>query len=198
MEFVAGNGARGPRVRQRPAGLTGCRPHSTSLEEKMKHLTRRLTLLAIASLVTLAAACDRHPTAAHDDHSLGRVEIIDRGQTDRPVVAAWTPATGWQGALPDISLATPNQRISLGARIFDAHNEERTLSRDGEYSVRWSLAPNAPAGIVVNDDSRGERFHGDHIHLYGQAAGTTQVQFVLWHVDHADGATGPISLSVVN
>jgi hypothetical protein len=164
----------------------------------MKQLTRKMFILALAPLMTVVAACDRHPTDAHDDHSLGRVEIIDRGQTARPVVATWTPAAGWQGTLPDISLSSTQQRISLGARIFSADNQERQLSRDGEYSVRWSLAPNAATGIVVNDDTRGDRFHGDHIHIYGQAAGITPIQFVLWHIDHADGATAPINIRVVN
>jgi hypothetical protein len=164
----------------------------------MKQFTRKMLILAVAPLITIIAACDRHPTHGHDDHTLGRVEIIDRGQTDRPVVATWTPAAGWQGALPDISLASTQQRVSLGARIFSADNTERPLSRDGEYSVRWSLAPNAPTNIIVNDDSRGDRFHGDHIHIYGQTAGTAPIQFVLWHVDHADGASAPINIRVVN
>jgi hypothetical protein len=165
----------------------------------MKQFARKMVLLAVAPIVTLIAACDRHPTDHdHDHHTLGRVEIIDRGQTGRPVVATWTPAGGWQGSLPDISLASERQRISLGARIFSADNTERPLTRDGEYSVRWGMPMGAPAGIVVNNDSRGERFHGDHIHIYGQAAGTTQVIFELWHIDHSDGATAPINLRVVN
>jgi hypothetical protein len=162
----------------------------------MKQFVRRIALLAVVPLLTFAA-CDRHPTDRNGGHTLGRVEIIDRGQTERPVVATWTPAAGWQGTLPDISMSSTNQRISLGARIFDANNNERPLSRTGEYSVRWSLAGNAPTGIVVNDDSRGDRFHGDHIYIYGQAPGTTQIQFLLWHGDHADGATGPIGIRVV-
>jgi len=158
---------------------------------------RRLMLLAVLPFVALVAACDRSPVDPGADHSLGRVEIIDRGQTARPVVATWTPAAGWSGEIPAISMSSERQRISIGARIFNAAGEERELSRTGEYSVRWSLAPNAPTGIVVNDDSRGDRFHGDHIHIYGAAAGTTQVQFVLWHIDHADGATAAVPVRVI-
>jgi hypothetical protein len=164
----------------------------------MQHLFRRVLMLGALAVVAVTAACDRHPHEPNGAHTLGRVEIVDRGQTERPVVATWTPAAGWQGALPQISLASANQRISLGARIFDAQGTERTLARNGEYSVRWALAQGAPAGIVVTDDSRGERFHGDHIHIYAQAAGTTNLQFVLWHIDHADGATAPIEIRVTN
>jgi hypothetical protein len=161
-------------------------------------ISRRLMLLAAVPLVALFAACDRHPTGQDDHDGLTRVEIIDRGQTERPVVATWTRTGGWQGTLPSISLATPQQRVSLGARIYGEGNQELTLSRTGESSVRWSMALNAPAGIIVNDDSRGDRFHGDHVHIYGQTAGTTRIQFVLWHIDHADGATDPVEIRVVN
>jgi len=162
-----------------------------------RSIALRIALLAAIPLVAGIAACDRHPHDPSVDHSLGRVEIIDRGQTERPVVATWTPATGWTGALPNISMSTTNQRISLGANIFDASGAQRPLSEEGAYSVRWSLAPNATPGIVVNDDTRGERFHGDHIHIYGQAVGATTIQFVLWHVDHADGETDPVEIRVV-
>jgi hypothetical protein len=102
---------------------------------------RRLMLLVAVPLVTLVTACDRHPHEPHGHPGMSRVEIIDRGQTERPVVATWTPAGGWQGELPAISLATQNQRISLGARIYDEHNHEMTLSRTGEHSVLWVRTP---------------------------------------------------------
>lgn len=155
-------------------------------------------LAASVPLVALFAACDRHPHEPNGHDDLHRVEIIDRGQTESPVVATWTAATGWQGTLPSISLSTPTQRASLGARIYDDDNQQLTLTEGGENSIRWALAPNAPAGVIVTDDSRGQRFHGDHVHIYGQAAGTTRIQFLLWHFDHADGATDPIEIRVVD
>jgi hypothetical protein len=161
------------------------------------NIRRIVKILPLAVPLLLAlAACDRHPHAV-EDHSLGRVEVIDRGQTERPVVAVWTPAAGWTGALPDISLATGTQRVSLGLRIFNQAGIARPLGPDAEYSARWALDTTAPAGIIVTDDSRGERFHGDHIHIYGQAPGTTRIQFLLWHIDHGDGATPPIAIRVV-
>jgi len=167
------------------------------MEDEMTEVSRRLVLGAIVIVAALTASCERIPSGPGGDHSLGRVEITDRGQAERPVVATWTTADGWTGSLPAISLASVNQRVSLGARVYDGSGQERALSQ-GEYSVRWALAPNAPVGVVVNDDSRGDRFHGDHIHIYGQAPGTTRIQLVLWHADHADGATPPIEIQVVN
>jgi hypothetical protein len=162
----------------------------------MKSIRR---ILFSASLVPAlaVAGCDRHP---HDpeDHSLGRVEIIDRGQTERPVVAVWTPDDGWTGELPAISLSSERKRISLGAAIYSRDGDPRALSREGEYSVRWSLAQGGATGIVATDDAPGDRFHGDHIHIYGLSAGTTQIEFLLWHGDHSDGATAPIAIRVVD
>jgi hypothetical protein len=162
----------------------------------MKPFTRKLSLLSLLFTTAALAACDRNPSGL-DDHTLGRVEIIDRGLTERPVVATWTPAAGWTGTIPAISMASERQRVSLGVRIFNTAGEERPLQRDGEYTVRWALAPNAPSGVIVADDSRGDRFHGDHIHIYGQAPGTTRIQIILWHFDHADGESGPVEVRVV-
>jgi hypothetical protein len=39
-------------------------------------------------------------------------------------------------------------------------------------------------------------FHCDHLHFYAESAGTVDVRFLLWHVDHADGATDPIRIRV--
>jgi hypothetical protein len=166
-------------------------------EKNMRSLMRkRAALLAVAPLLALAAACDRSPLEP-GIHSMGRVEIIDLEAAGQPVAATWTPAEGWTGTLPDISLGT-NQRVALGARIFDAAGTQRPLSTTGSYSVRWRLAPGATAGVVVADDSRGPRFLGDHVHIFGAAPGTTEIQFILWHIDHEDGATTPIAIGVVS
>lgn len=39
-------------------------------------------------------------------------------------------------------------------------------------------------------------FHCDHIHFYPITAGTVDVEFALWHIDHADGLTDPLRLRV--
>jgi hypothetical protein len=149
-----------------------------------------------AAFVSLTAltACDRHP---HDGGHplLGKVEILDRAQTGRPVVATWTHTGGWEGALPEISLSATQPRISLGARMYSQDGTERPFDT-GEYSVRYYVPSSAPQGVLNTNEALG-LFHGDHVHLYGQSAGTTQVRFVLWHVNHDDGETGSIAVHVV-
>ncbi len=39
-------------------------------------------------------------------------------------------------------------------------------------------------------------FHCDHVHFYPEQAGSVQVQFRLWHVDHSDLDTDPITVVV--
>lgn len=157
---------------------------------------RKVGALALLLLAGTLTACDRDPVSPIDDHSIGRVEILDRGQEGRPVVAAWDRDGGWTGSLPAIDLSSAQQRVSLGVRIFAGDGTERPLQRDGEYSARWRLDDGAPAGIVATSDAPGARFHGDHVHLYGVAPGETRVRFVLWHFDHDDGETPPIAIRV--
>lgn len=160
---------------------------------------RRLVPVLLLPALLALGACDRSSTDLDDDHEeFYRVEVIDRGQTARPVVATWISGQGWTGSIPPISLSSATQRISIGFRVYDRDGGELTLSRGGEYSMRYALASGAPQGILNLNFPNDVIFHGDHVHIYGAAIGTTQVQFVLWHIDHADDATDPITVSVVN
>lgn len=151
--------------------------------------------LALTGLLALPA-CDRDSDDDHED-DFASLEVIDRGDPAQPVVAVWTAAAGWDGALPEISLASANQRISIGFRAYAEDGDEFTLSETGEYSIRYAVAAGAPAGIVDMDHDDPVLFHGDHVHVYGAAEGTTQIQFLFWHVDHADASTTPIAVNVV-
>jgi hypothetical protein len=166
------------------------------MDTMKKTINNRWMLLAALPAALALAACDRHPTEGSGAHSLGKVEIIDRSQVDQPVVATWVAGEGWTGALPVISLGAAQPRVSLGARMYNALGAERTLAAGGEYSVRWRVPSGAPGGIVDATEGSGARFHGDHVHIYGLAAGTTQVQFLLWHFDHLDAATASIDITV--
>ena len=158
---------------------------------------RRLGAAAALPALMLATACDRSSTDPNGDphRDFDRVEIIDRSQTQQPVVATWTADGGWDATeLPSIDLENDPPRVSLGARVFDSDDNEVPLTSGGEYSVRYALASGATAGVI--DLDRDDIFHGDHIHIYGLQEGVTQLQIVLWHVDHADGNTDAISIEV--
>jgi len=155
-----------------------------------------LTVLAFPGVLVLAG-CDRSSTELDDDHNeFARVEVVDRGQAARPVVATWRAGEGWSGSLPNVSLSSTNQRISIGFRVYDDDGDQLELA--GEYSIRYALSQGATQGIVDMGHADNVLFHGDHVHIYGQAPGTTQIQFVLWHIDHADDATDPVTVRVVN
>lgn len=36
----------------------------------------------------------------------------------------------------------------------------------------------------------------DHVHIYPEQAGTVDIEFVLWHIDHSDDVSAPITLRV--
>lgn len=156
---------------------------------------RAATILALPALLFLAA-CESQDDDGHTD--MASLQVIDRGQTSRPVVATWSVNGGWEGRLPNVSLASTNQRISIGFRVFTASGEEITLSESGATSIRYSLASGAPSGIIDTGREEGTLFHGDHVYIFGVTPGATQVQFLLWHDDHADRATAPIGVTVVN
>ena len=116
-------------------------------------------------------------------------------------------------------------RASLSVVFYEADGtaiEMGTLSRDDatgarectEYNARYYPLDNdtniiAWPNIRHPDDATGpfqfaERangqliaiFHCDHIHIYPEQAGTAEIEFRLWHVDHSDMETDPISVVV--
>jgi hypothetical protein len=40
-------------------------------------------------------------------------------------------------------------------------------------------------------------YHCDHVHIYPETAGTADIVFSLWHGDHSDGETDPITIRVL-
>ena len=153
------------------------------------------TFFALATFVlacAMATACGHHHDHHHDGEIV-RIEVVDRGQTDQPVVATWTK-DGWTGELPVVSLASTNKRISLGIKAI-ADDGDDLIAHD-DLEARYALASGAPTGII--DVERDDIFHGDHIHVYGVAAGVTQIRVLIWHDDHADLETDPIAISVVD
>jgi hypothetical protein len=123
-------------------------------------------------------------------------------------------------------LRAGGRQASLTVRFFEADGQEiamTTLSRGpeparvrqcSEYSARYYAVddntnviawPNrrhsaAPDGdmqfaLQANGDEVAI-FHCDHVHIYPETAGTAEVRFHLWHIDHSDGQTTPIRLRV--
>lgn len=39
-------------------------------------------------------------------------------------------------------------------------------------------------------------YHCDHVHIYPASEGSVSLQFMLWHIDHADVVTDPLTLRV--
>ena len=117
-------------------------------------------------------------------------------------------------------------RASVTVRFFDADGTEvemETLDRDedtrertcSEYSARyypadgeedteviyWGLMrhPDADNGNAQFIDIEGEVsgiFHCDHVHIYPKEEGTVDVEFVLWHSDHSDAVSDPLTIVV--
>lgn len=126
-----------------------------------------------------------------------------------------------------IPLRAGGPQASLTVRFFDLQNQvipvstlareanaprERTCSEDEvRYfptnnttnviawpNIRHPDSPTGPfhwarraSGTVVG------LFHCDHLYLLPEAAGTVDVVFSLWHVDHSDGETDPITVRVL-
>lgn len=165
----------------------------------MSHsFARRIgTTLALGALVALPA-CDRESVTEEDHDELSSLEVIDRTQTAQPVVATWTLAGGWNGEseLPEISLGDEEPSLTLGFRAFNEESEELELSEGGELEIRYRVADESQA-VLDMDRPDSELFHGDHVYLFGDAAGTAEVMFMLWHDGHQERQTAEIAVTVV-
>ena len=124
-----------------------------------------------------------------------------------------------------VPLRARGTNASLTVQYFLADGSEvqmGTLSRDDvtrerqctEYNVRYYPTvddtdviawpnmrhPDSPDGAFqfarrANNDLVGI-FHCDHIHFYPEREGTVDVEFHLWHIDHSDSSTDPLTIRV--
>jgi len=116
----------------------------------------------------------------HEDE-IGEFKIIDRSDDEE---VAYVHDNHWHGELPEVP---EDEHISLGAYIEDDHGHEIELGE--EYQLRVNLAEGTD-DIVSFDE------HGDHVHIFGEEEGTTEVVFQLIHDDHVEYETPPIEIVV--
>jgi len=164
-----------------------------------------LGLVFISAGILFIAGCDRSTDPHDDEHrDMEEVRIIDRTQTARPVIATWTYDGGWEfieydDVLYELSISAEDDRtrVSLGVEVYDHDGDQLELDEAGEYQVRYWTAQGAQEGIIDLSIDENNLFHGDHVYIYGLEIGETEIEFILWHGDHADAATDPVPFRVV-
>ncbi len=167
----------------------------------MFSMTFRSIMLIVLPAFLIIAGCDRStdPDNGHVD-DMEVVNIIDRTQTARPVIATWTHDDGWDvEVLYELSKSAEEDRtrVSLGVDVYNSLNEKLELCEGCEYEIRYWTVLGATEGIIDLSLDEEILFHGDHVHIYGLEEGETQIEFILWHGDHADAATTPVTFRVV-
>jgi hypothetical protein len=151
-----------------------------------------LNISLMAGIFFLYSGCER--SIDPDDHEdMEKVILLDRTQSTRTILATWTHDDGW-----DISMLPPlavgGGRMELDIEVYNDHDE--ILLLDGsEYYIQYSISDGAAAGVI--DVTRNDLFHGSYVYIYPLAIGTTQVEFALWHANHPDAYTSPITVSVI-
>lgn len=161
-----------------------------------------LLLLLLPALVVLSA-CDSVVDDDGEHGDFARVVLEARDGTGQ-IIGEWTETDGWDiDALPDMTEGAIESVYTV--RIFDGDGDELTLEEGGDFEARYAVDADAPDDVLFFNPSgevaltggeEGELFHGDHVHLYPQNAGTTRVRFLLWHESHADGNTDWIDVTV--
>ncbi len=81
------------------------------------------------------------------------------------------------------------------ARYYPAEGEEET------DIIYWGLmrhpdSDNGEAQFIDVDGEVSGIFHCDHVHIYPREAGEVDVEFVLWHGDHSDAVSDPLTIVV--
>lgn len=176
------------------------------------------SLLLLALLLVVGSGCDSivgsddDDDHDHDDEhgEMARVQLETRDGTGT-VVATWTDDDGWDTGALTVTLDDDGNHPVWTVRMFEEDGDELTLEEGGEFEARYAVDSAAPQNVIYFDGSgeinftgnaavlygdEGELFHGDHVHVYPQSVGTTQVRFLLWHDNHSDESTDLIDLTV--
>lgn len=165
-----------------------------------------LRWIAGAAVITVAAGCGRESTSSLHREAQ-RIEITDRGQDHRPVVATWVRGSGWEpgSQLPTISHSGESPgRISIGVRAFDEEGAQIPLSETGEYQSTWRAVSESPSGLMRLDDTIEDRYEGDHLNIRANEGmtGTAQIVIAIWHGayprGHEEVTTSAIGVTVTD
>jgi hypothetical protein len=102
----------------------------------------------------------------------------------------------------EIAMSTLSRDDDTGERECSAQSARFFPSDDDTELIAWPPIrhPDSPDGSfqfaeLASGDITGI-FHCDHVHIYPEIEGTVDVEFVLWHVDHADDISDPITLRI--
>jgi len=126
---------------------------------------------------------DDHDHDHDEEAAVEELEVVDRGDDE---VVAYVHGDHWHGDLPHLH---HDEHLSLGARIVDADGEEVELDGD-HHGLGVALAEDAEEGVVGFDE------HGDHVHVIGEAEGSTEIVLQWIHDDHTEYETPPLEVSV--
>lgn len=135
--------------------------------------------------------------------------IVVDGSDDLLPLTAGGPNASLSLRFYDLS----GEQIPMSTLDRDDTTRERTCSEywgryqpdDNDTSViAWPAIPHPDSPeqrpssqfVELSDGNLAGIFHCDHIHLYPKQEGTVDLRFLLWHVDHSDGATTPLTLRV--
>jgi len=121
-----------------------------------------------------------------DELGIEEFTVLDRAHDPHEEVA-YVHGDHWHGSLPEIP---HGDNVSLGADIEDEDGD--TFELDGEFELRVALAPDEPDDVVSFD------YHGDHVHIIGEQEGVVDIVFQIYHDDHADYQSAPITAQVVD
>jgi hypothetical protein len=160
------------------------------------HSPRWFLALGVLLMIPGLSGCDRILGGGHAN--LDRMEVFLHGTAPEERVATWTRSGGWDVAsLPTLSLSASGGRLSLGTRVFDEDGSPVRLTLGGEYFMRYRLAPGAAEGVLNMGLPAQELFFGDRVVLVARGTGATTIRFSLFHVNHSDGDTTPITVTVI-
>jgi hypothetical protein len=150
-------------------------------------MIRKFFTAGIIALTATVIGCDRSTDPNGNDH--GEPVAAEVYNRETGVRLAYTHGTGagmhWDGGLPHLHVG---DELELDVLFLDEHDTVIPLGI--EYEMRAILADGAAEGIIEIEN------HIDHVDIVAIGIGETSIIFQLWHGNHADWETPPITVEV--